>query len=217
MVIGIALALLTFQEIVDDVFYDPLEGDHEAQTFDRSLLKWAGEVRSPYVNQMMTDLTALGSVSVILTLFFVFASVLVTNRDYRGLSYMLIVLAGGAAWPSFLKRVFGRARPEEIAQLVNVTDLSFPSGHAFGSASVYIALAYYGAQYARSWPQEMFFYLLGLLLIMLVGISRVYLGVHYPTDVIAGISGGIAWGLLVSAIYERWVPRCQVPKPGHSA
>lgn len=150
----------------------------------------------------MTDLTALGSVSVVLTMFVVLASVLVSYRDYRGLVYLSVVLLGAGLWPTLLKTYYRRPRPVEIEHLVTVTDFSFPSGHAFGAASVYIALAFYAAKYAKSWHQELFFYILGGALITVVGTSRIYLGVHYPTDVIAGVAAGSAWGLGVSAAVE---------------
>lgn len=202
MVIGILFSLLAFEEIVDDVFYDPKEGDLDSKHFDKSIMNFVASLRSPLVNQMMTDLTALGSVSVVLMLFLVLASVLYSYRDFKGIIYLTSVLTGAALWPFVLKPYFARVRPEEIERLVNVTDMSFPSGHSFGAAAVYIGLAFYSAQYARTWAQEVFFYILGTLLIVVVGVSRIFLGVHYPTDVLAGISGGVAWGLIVSVVYE---------------
>lgn len=204
LIAGVFLALLVFEEVADDVFQDPREGDHEAQSFDQAIFRWSSQFRSPVLTQAMTDLTALGSVSVVLTLFLIFASVLFSYRDYKGLAYIATVLAGAGVWPTLLKTYYRRPRPEEIEHLVTVTDFSFPSGHAFGAASVYIALAFYAAKYAKSWRQELFFYLLGGALIAVVGITRIYLGVHYPTDVIAGMAGGAVWGLGVSAFIEAF-------------
>lgn len=199
---GILIALLCFEEVVDDVFHDPKEGDFEAAVLDRSVGDFASAYRTERLTQVMTDLTSLGSVSVIATLSVVFLSVLVSFRDFRGVAYLSTLLIGAGLWPFLLKLYFSRPRPDEGTWLVNVSDLSFPSGHSFGAAAVYIGCAYYAGQKATHWQQEIFFYLLGALLALLVGLSRIYLGVHYSTDVLAGLSGGVAWGLLVPLGYE---------------
>jgi undecaprenyl-diphosphatase len=206
MMTGVAVALLGFEEVVDDVFNDPLEGDLEAAALDRSVAQFIGRLRNPHLTQVMTDLTALGSISVVLTLFFILASILATYRDFKGLSYLTILLLGAGAWPFVLKPLFDRPRPPEMDRLISVSNLSFPSGHSFGASAVYIGLAYYAAQYTRSWAHELFFYCLGGALIFTVGVSRIYLGVHYPTDVFAGLCGGAAWGLLTACGYEYFSP-----------
>lgn len=199
---SIIISLVLFEEVVDDVFFDPQVGDHEASLFDEAVAAKMREFRSPRLNQVMTDLTALGSVSVIITLFVILSSVMIFYRDLRGLLYLSIVGLGAGILPPILKGYFARTRPLESNHLVVVTDLSFPSGHSFGATAVYIGLAYYTGQYARSWIHELFFYVLGGLLIVLIGTSRVFLGVHYPTDVLAGIAGGMSWSLFVSMIFE---------------
>lgn len=200
--ISIIISAFLFEEVVDDVFFDPQEGDHEASLFDEAVAAKMREYRSPRLNQVMTDLTALGSVSVITTLFVILCSVMIFYRDLRGIFYLSIVSLGAGIWPVLLKQHFARTRPLESNHLVVVTDLSFPSGHSFGATAVYLGLAYYTGQYARSWMHELFFFVLGGLLIVLIGTSRVFLGVHYPTDVLAGIAGGMTWGLFVSMIFE---------------
>lgn len=202
MTAGVIIALFAFEEVVDDVFSDPMEGDYEAQVFDQTLSAWVNKIQTPSLTQVMIDITALGSVSVIVVLFCILASVLITFRDFKGLLYLSTVLIGAGIWPTVLKTYYQRSRPLDVNHLVNVLDLSFPSGHAFGATAIYISLSYYSGQYAKIWFQELFFYFLGAILITMVGISRIYLGVHYPTDVLAGISGGAAWGLAVSAMYE---------------
>lgn len=202
MIAGIVFALWGFEEVADDVFLDPLEGDHEARVFDAAIARFAAGFRGERLTQAMTDLTALGSVSVIATLFVIFAAVLVSFRDRRGIVFISVVLAGAGAWPLILKPLFARARPVPADWLVPVGEFSFPSGHAFGAAAAYVGFAYYATTYARTRAQEIFFHVLGAALAALVGISRIYLGVHFPTDVLAGLCGGLAWGLLVSCLFE---------------
>lgn len=202
MLLGIFIALLSFEEVVDDVFHDPKEGDFEAETLDRLIRNFVSGFQSTRLTQVMTDLTALGSVSVVFTLFIIFISILISFRDYKGVGFLSLLLTGAGLWPYLLKLYFARERPDEVDWLVRVSDLSFPSGHAFGAAATYIGFAYYAGLYAKSRNQKVLFYFLGGLVTLLVGVSRVYLGVHYPTDVMAGLSGGIAWGLIASLSYD---------------
>lgn len=201
LLLGMILSVFFFEEVVDDVFNDPSEGDFEAKEFDHMISTLAQRQRGPMVNQAMIDLTALGSVSVVFTFFFILFSVLAIYRDWKGMIYLTLIAAGAGAIPQVLKSHFNRPRPDVNVHLVNVSDLSFPSGHSFGAAAIYLALAFYAGRYAKSWSQEIFFYFLGGIVIFLVGISRIFLGVHYPTDVLAGISGGAAWAFGISAAY----------------
>lgn len=198
------LALIGFEEVYDDVFSDPLEGDLESQVFDQSISKWFAGLRTPILNQVMTDLTALGSISVILTLFIVFVVTLSMFKDFKGIGFISIVLLGAGLWPTALKLLFKRDRPMESEWLTQVVDFSFPSGHSFGASATYIGFAYYASLYAKTKTQEVSFFFLGASLALFVGISRIYLGVHFPTDVLAGLAGGVAWGLIASMVYEAF-------------
>lgn len=139
------------------------------------------------------DVTALGG-GPVLTLITVLAiGYLVTCR--RGWSALILAAAtsGGAWLNSALKHAFMRERPAVVPHLMEVSSASFPSAHAMNSAVVYVTLAMLLALTERRAPVRS--YLLGaaLLLTMIVGITRVYLGVHWPSDVLAGWSIGIAW------------------------
>ena len=201
LLLGMIVAAFLFEEVVDDVFSDPMEGDFEAKEFDASIADFARRYRSPMINQAMIDLTALGSVSVVFTFFFILFSVLAIYRDWKGMGYLTLIAAGAGGIPQLLKIHFNRPRPDVTVHLVNVSDLSFPSGHSFGAAAIYLALAFYAGRYAKTWSHEVFFYALGAFVIALVGISRIFLGVHYPTDVLAGVSGGAVWAFGISAAY----------------
>lgn len=201
LLLGMFLAILGYEEIVDDVFQDPQVGDYEVVRFDSSVATFLQQFRSSRLTQAMTDITALGSVSVCATFVIILISVLISYRDVKGILYLLVTSIGAGIIPQFLKVHYGRARPEILDHLVHVSDLSFPSGHAFGATAIYLALAFYSGQYARSWIEELFFYFLGGLVIFLVCISRIYLGVHYPTDVLGGLFGGAIWTFGISTLF----------------
>jgi undecaprenyl-diphosphatase len=103
---------------------------------------------------------------------------------------------GGTALNSLLKLVFARPRPDLVTPLTQVLTLSFPSGHAALSAIGYLTLGALLAQAQASRAIRIYFIVVAVALTLLVGVSRVYLGVHYPTDVLAGWCIGLAWAAI---------------------
>jgi len=123
------------------------------------------------------------------------AGYLLMRRHRRMLALLAAVSLGGLALSIAMKALFARPRPEFMSNMEHVVSHSFPSGHSMLSAVVYLTL---GALLARTSPDlrdKIYFLTTALLLTLLVGISRVYLGVHYPTDVLAGWSAGLVWAL----------------------
>src|SRR5258706_540917 len=116
--------------------------------------------------------------------------------QYHALVFLLVAALGGMLLNNLLKPFFGRARPDIALRLTEVTSLSFPSGHAMGSAVIYFTLAALLARLVEPRALKLYFLGLAALLSFLVGASRVYLGVHYPSDVLAGWTVGLAWALL---------------------
>jgi undecaprenyl-diphosphatase len=188
-----------FFEIVDDVFSDPLEGDMESHEFDAAVAQFFMQFRSERLTQVAIDLTALGSVSVLSVFAILAYAVIIGTRDLLGFLHLSVALLGALVWPVLLKPYFGRDRPDAIDQLVAVVDLSFPSGHAFGAAAAYATFAFFCARFTKSHAAEVFCYLFAFVLVCVVGITRIYLGVHYPTDVLAGLTAGGAWAFFVAA------------------
>ncbi len=204
-IIAMALALVLFEEVHDDVFYDPLEGDLEAQQFDQLVARTLKGYHSPLLTDMMRDLTALGSMSVMISFMLILFAVLLIYKSYKGLLYLTIIFLGAGAIPYFLKIYFNRPRPDQAQWLTQVSQLSYPSGHSFAAGAIYLGLAFYVTKFTRTWKQEVFFYFLAFLIVAIIGLSRIYLGVHYASDVFAGISLGAFWAFLISAIYEwKW-------------
>ncbi|MEA2974814.1 MAG: undecaprenyl-diphosphatase [Alphaproteobacteria bacterium] len=212
-VLVVAGLLLIFGLIADEV----MEGSTSA--FDRYVILAfrAGDTSTPigppWVQEMARDITALGSYAVLGIMLFAIAGYLLLVRKRAAAWLMLAAVLGGIAMNSLLKLGFARPRPDFVAPAARVFTASFPSGHAAISAITYLTLA---ALLARTTPSRrlgIYFVTVGIALTLLVGISRVYLGVHYPTDVLAGWCIGSAWAMGCWALMTRLQRRGRVEPP----
>jgi undecaprenyl-diphosphatase len=146
------------------------------------------------------DITALGDYTVLSVVTIVTLGYCVLTRYYTAFFMVLVSVNSGDMLMVILKDVFKRQRPEVVPHLVAAAYTSFPSGHAMMSAVVYLTI---GAILARIEPRKKVkIYLISVfaLLSLVIGLSRVYLGVHFPSDVIAGWLAGIAWGAFSAAL-----------------
>ena len=161
------------------------------------------------------DVTSLGSiiVLVIITLAVVGYLFLVGKSAVAWL--MLIAVVGGIALSDLLKFAFARARPDVVPPLARVFTTSFPSGHATLSAITYLTIAAVLAPSQPSSTISVYFMSLAVFLTVLIGISRIYVGVHYPTDVLGGWCIGAAWAMGCWAImtYLQSVGQVEPPSP----
>jgi undecaprenyl-diphosphatase len=141
------------------------------------------------------DVTALGGTGVLAIILLIVVGYLALEGRYDAIALIVVATAGGGLLSELLKWWFARKRPEIVPHLVNVGSASFPSGHSLLAVVTYLTL---GAVLARFVPRRRsrtYCIVVSLLLALLIGLSRVYLGVHYPTDVLAGWSAGLAWAL----------------------
>jgi undecaprenyl-diphosphatase len=182
------------------------------QEADKEGIRWMRQtVHGSGLDPKMTDeigrdLTALGGVAVLTLMSLGVVGYLVVSRKYAAAALVLLATLGGLALSSLLKHVIDRARPNVVEHLSNVVTSSFPSGHSMMAATVYLTLALLLDQFLREKRLKLYFLSLAVLLMTLVGVSRVYMGVHFPTDVLAGWSAGLAWALTCSLL-GRWLQR----------
>jgi undecaprenyl-diphosphatase len=192
----VSLGAWFFLEIADDV----LEGD--TREFDEAVLLAFRSDANPddpigdhRVEELARDVTGFGSTVVVSFLTIAVAGFLLLQRKWHLAAYLLGAVATGIVLGSLLKAGFDRPRPDLVAHGQSVYTSSFPSGHSMMSAVGFLTL---GAILAGSLPSRAIrLYVIGLaaLLTAAVGVSRVYLGVHWPTDVLAGWAAGTAWAL----------------------
>lgn len=190
----IAGALWGFMELSDEV----MEGDtHELDEAVLLLMRTAGDPADPigpgWVEEAGRDITALGGVSVLVLITLLATVYLLLRRKGRATALVLVAVSGGLILSTLMKAGFDRPRPDLVPHGSIVHTASFPSGHSMMAAVVYLTLA---ALLLRLHPQrrvKTFLLASAILLTLLVGVSRVYLGVHWPTDVLAGWTAGAAW------------------------
>ncbi|MDG4884349.1 phosphatase PAP2 family protein [Mesorhizobium sp. WSM4884] len=171
--------------------------------FDTEILlavRHAGQPDSPigppWLQGAMRDITALGSTTVLVLITTAAIGYFLLIRRPGTALFVFVSVAGGQAVSSLLKHEVDRPRPDLVSHLVNETSLSFPSGHAMLSAVTYLTLGSLAARFLPNRRTKIFVLGLAVLTTVLVGTSRVYLGVHWPSDVLAGWCAGFAWAML---------------------
>jgi undecaprenyl-diphosphatase len=196
--LALAGSLWVFAEVADEV----VEG--ESQRLDRAVLealRQPGDLSDPlgppWVEEAMRDITALGGTAV-LTLITLFAvGFLVLERKPKTIAFLVLSVIGGLLLSLLLKDLFDRPRPDFLAHAQVVYTKSFPSGHSMNAAVIYLTLGATLAHAHEARALKVYMIAASIAVTVLVGFSRLYLGVHWPTDVLAGWSAGAAWGMLV--------------------
>lgn len=175
-----------------------LEG--ETRAFDEGVLLMLRDPADPamprgpaWLTKMMVDITALGGVTVLTLLVTLVVVYLALRQKYRTALFVTASILGGWALSSVMKLGIARPRPEVVQHLVEVTDMSFPSGHAMLSAITYLTLGAMLSRLEERASLRYFFPLVAVVLTLIIGLSRIYLGVHYPTDVLGGWAAGMVW------------------------
>jgi len=203
----IASAVWLFVEVADEV----IEG--ESQRYDEAILRamrhpndLAQPIGPAWMKQTAVDFTALGSTAIIAMVCVLTVGFLALRRKWHSVLLVLGSIAGGALVSTILKHFFERPRPSLVPHLAEVSSASFPSGHSMLSAITYITLGTLLARTTSDRKIKIYFLAIAVFLAGVIGLTRVYLGVHYPTDVLAGWCAGISWALLCSLV-ARWLQR----------
>lgn len=209
----VVLATWGFSELAEEVF----EG--ETQSFDEWMIRTlrdpadSAKPRGPsWMAEVGRDLTALGGVTVLTLVTLAVLGYLLLTRNHRTMIFVLIATVGGTALTYGMKSAFDRPRPELVPHLSQVYTSSFPSGHSMMSAAVYLTLATLLSTVLRRRRLKVYVLCIALLTSFLVGFSRVYMGVHYPTDVLGGWAVGLAWAMLCWLV-DLWLKRRGIVEP----
>lgn len=157
----------------------------------------------PWLQEAARDVTSLGSIVVLAIITFAVVGYLFLARKHVAAWLMLIAVFGGIALNDLLKAAFARPRPDIVTHAVRVFTTSFPSGHASLSAITYLTVGALLAQSQSSHKVSIYFMALAAFLTVIVGATRIYLGVHYPTDVLGGWCIGAAWAMACWIVAAR--------------
>lgn len=214
-VLGVAGALWAFMELADEV----REG--ETHVFDRAILlalrnpeNPADPIGPPWFADVARDITALGGHAILTLVTLAVVGFLVMGRKRSAALLVVASIGGGMLLSTLLKLGFERARPDVVPHAVKVYTASFPSGHAMLSAITYLTLGALLARVQQRRRVKAFLLGLAVVLTLAVGTSRVYLGVHWPSDVLAGWCVGAAWAALCWFVALQLQRRGQVERPG---
>ncbi|MEG4443108.1 phosphatase PAP2 family protein [Microcoleus sp. AT9_B5] len=191
-----ALAMWGFATIAEEVL------EKESYAFDTSILLYLRSLHTPLGDRIMLGFTFLGEPNLLLVIC-VTLGIILLARNHRSEAATIAIAAGGAIGLNLLlKKLFARARPQLWERVVDVRFYSFPSGHAMISMVIYGLLGYFlGSRFPK---QRWLIYSLTVVLVAAIGLSRLYLGVHWPTDVIAGYTAGLVWLIACILSLEIW-------------
>lgn len=207
-------SLFVFAQVTDVV----IEGDlHDAENTWMRQLRQPNDASKPigpqWLRHASLDISALGGGAVLTLASLLVVGGLLLRGQYHGVLLLIVATLGGVFLNRFLKSLFARERPDIIPHLSEVSNASYPSGHSMLSAIVYLTLAVMLARTVSS--RRLRVYLVGasLLVVFLIGSTRVYLGVHYPTDVVAGWAAGTAYALICLLVSYALEKRGKLERP----
>jgi undecaprenyl-diphosphatase len=205
------LALIGAIWVITTLAGEVLEGD--TLEFDKKLLSALRKADDPsqpigpvWLELAAFDLTALGGPTVLGLTVAAVIGYLLLHGLYRHSAFVLLASAGGWLLNGVLKEWFARPRPDIVPHLRDVMSLSFPSGHALTSAAIFLTLGALLMRVAERRLVKFYCMFVAVMATLLVGVTRVYLGVHYPTDVLAGWLIGVSWALFCWLL-ERSIER----------
>lgn len=189
----IILSIVIFSEISEIVV------NQQIDVFNNAIIDFLPYTSSPVIHDLMGFITELGSIwFIIVASIFIVLYLWFKKRNKLGILFLIISVGGGGLIIAVLKRYYQIDRPS-INQQIDAGGYSFPSGHAMGSLIFYGFIVYLILRSKLSKTKKKVYSVVLILLIILIATSRIYLGVHFPSDVIAGQAGGLAW-LLVCII-----------------
>ena len=196
-----ALMLFAFSQLVwHTIFRSTMD------IFDNIVIGLVQYFATPLLYQIMLFLTNLGYGYTFIAMVLLSLGMLAFLRRWLELQALVMCLMGGAVLNALLKHIFQRARPEAL-HLVEAWGYSFPSGHAMVSLCFYGMIAFLISRNIHSWRGRIAIGAIAVLLISGIGISRIYLGVHYPSDVIAGYAAGATWLAFSISLLMWWEQR----------
>lgn len=199
LLVGLGLALLGAWAFVG---LAGLVMEGETQQFDEAVLRRLDAIDFPWIELALLEVTALGNGTVVVAVTVIAATFLWLTRHRYSAGLLIAATTGGTLLSFLLKAYFARPRPQVVTWGTHVATSSFPSGHATSAVVVYATVAYLAATLQRGRWARAATLTIAALVVALIAASRLFLGVHYPSDVVAGIIIGLAWTAFCVAVLE---------------
>jgi undecaprenyl-diphosphatase len=184
-VVVFSIFVVTFAELVDELL------EKEIHHFDQIIIQWIHSFR-PDLTPAMKFFTFFGSIDALSLFLFISSVLMIWKRKHWEAVFLIVGIGAGGIFNLLLKWIFQRQRPT-FHRLIEETGFSFPSGHSMGSFIFYGMLCMVVIVFLESKPVKVSIILITIFLIFMIGFSRIYLGVHFPSDVLAGYAAGGAW------------------------
>lgn len=188
LLVSVVLMILFIQLI-----YDIREQD--IVSMDYSVNDWTNSIITPWLTEVMKFITMLGNISALIVVISLTIFLLLAGRRYGEAVFFAVAAVTTPILNVGLKSWLQRERPD-FNRLIEVTGFSFPSGHAMGSCVIYGMIGWLLSRLVRSRPAKLAIWTITFGVILMIGYSRIYLGVHYPSDIVAGLAAGVVWLLL---------------------
>lgn len=211
---SVSIGTWVFVEVADEV------GEGATQGMDEKLLlalRTPGDVSDPigpkWLEEVGRDLTAFGGIAGLSLLTIAVVGHLLLSRKPRAAAFISASVTGALVLSLGLKQVFDRPRPALVPHMSEVLTSSFPSGHSMLSAAVYLTLGALLARLQANFVLKAYVLLWALFLAFLIGVSRVYVGVHWPSDVLGGWAAGATWAALCWLLARRLQRSGEVESP----
>jgi len=203
--VGVVLIVGTILALIGTVAFAQLGDwvqDGVTQQADVAILTWLGQHHTKLLTDAAVELTYLGTGTVVLMIVGVAALFLWHTEHKHSARILLFAVAGNILLNGVLKLMFHRARPSVFAWQTTAVSSSFPSGHAMSATVCYGTVAYLASRLQKHKTSRVATLTAAVLLILMICSTRLYLGVHYPSDVVAGIIVGLAWSGFCLAVFE---------------
>ncbi|MDW0109927.1 phosphatase PAP2 family protein [Sporosarcina aquimarina] len=180
-------------------------GNGTIERFDTAIISIVQGAEAPGLTSVMKVFTTIGSTKTVLAISAVTLGLLLYFRQKAQTILFVIVIGGTAALNLVLKLFFQRTRPD-LNRLIEISGYSFPSGHTMMATSLYVILAFILWKNAKN-SGRVLFVIGAFIMIGMICVSRIYLGVHYPSDIVGGISASTFWLLITTSIYATYMNR----------
>lgn len=200
-ILGAMFLLWCFHELTEGIFRN------QFSSLDNNILLWLHGFTNPVLDVIFGFFTTIGSIAGVLVMVAIVFGLLIWKKHFHSPWLLALAVGGGILINQLLKFYYERPRPDLWANDNRPATFSFPSGHATVSFCFFVMLIWLGSKFIKVYWQKVIWFILMIICILMVGLSRLYFGVHYPTDVLGGyISAGCWLTILLIGVfwYDRW-------------